>query len=187
LESGFEVITENMSEYKFGELVKARLAELKMSQNQLAKRVHKGRSYINYVVSGKNRTAKNKQSKPGPESVELIARALGIPVDEALVAAGWPQFVGRESREQLVHDREPQKPSSVRSSSSSDKALLEIATKAALEAVRQFEITRAANEIRIDLPGKMKLTLDTGGEKLSDEFIDELKSAFRTAFDSVRQ
>jgi hypothetical protein len=57
-----------MNEYKFGELVKTKLAELGMSQNELAKRVHKGRSYINYVVTGKNRTAKNKQSKPDQDN-----------------------------------------------------------------------------------------------------------------------
>jgi transcriptional regulator with XRE-family HTH domain len=155
-----------MSEYKFGELVKARLAELKMSQNALAKRVLKGRSYINYVVTGENRTAKNKQSKPGPDAVETIARALGIPVDEALTAAGWPQYIGRQRTAvdaPVVHTPENR------------------------TAVGQFNKAGQANEIAIELGDDAQIIFRHSGRRLTKSEIARYTLAFQTAFEVVRQ
>jgi transcriptional regulator with XRE-family HTH domain len=135
-----------MGEYKFGDLVKARLIELKWSQSYLAKRVGKGRSYINYVVTGKNRTAKNKESKPGPNSVELIAQALGIPADEALIAAGWQQFVGKNRSAQATHAPDAAGPGGATTHEADDNALQAIAGKAALDAIRQ---TRSGSTCRV--------------------------------------
>jgi transcriptional regulator with XRE-family HTH domain len=137
-----------------------------MSQNELAKRVMKGRSYINYVVSGKNRTAKNKQSKPGPASVERIARALDIPVDDAFKAAGWPQYVGK----------------------SLAKADTAKGADRAIKVVRPSDAgTGAASEVRIDLAGKMHLILVSEGGPLTGEQIDRYSIAFRTAAEIVRK
>ena len=155
-----------MSEYKFGELVKAKLAELKMSQNELARRVGKGRSYINYVVGGKNRTAKSNQSKPGPESVERIARALDIPVDDAFTAAGWQQYVGKS----LTGGDSPNS-----------------ASRGVKVVKASGEGTGGDNEIKIDLPGKMHLILVNRGEALTDEQVERYSLAFRTAAEVVKR
>ena len=155
-----------MSEYKFGEMVKAKLGELKMSQSMLGKRVDKGRSYINYVVSGKNSTAKSNQSRPGPRIVEKIARELGIPTDEAFTAAGWPQYVGKSI----------------------------IAGEAADANSRGVKVVKGQGAgscddggIRIELSDDMHLILVNSGSELTDDEIDRYRLAFTTAAEVVQR
>ena len=154
-----------MSEYKFGQLVKAKLGELGMNQSDLARRVNKGRSYINYVVTGKNNSAQSKQSRPNPRLVEQIARELGIPTDEAFAAAGWHKFV--------------------------DKSVLgeEIGNAAAASAkAKNGPAAGGRNDggVRIDLPGDMHLILVNEGSALTDDQIERYRLAFMTAAEVVR-
>jgi transcriptional regulator with XRE-family HTH domain len=73
----------------FGDLVRrARIAK-NLSQRQLALRIGKSASYINYVESGKNPSAKGKTMQPSIDAVEAIAKVLSIPLDEARQAAGY--------------------------------------------------------------------------------------------------
>ena len=157
--------TERMSEYKFGQLVKAKLCELGMNQSDLARRVNKGRSYINYVVTGKNKSAQSKQSRPNPRLVEQIARELGIPTDEAFTAAGWHKFVG--------------------------KSILgeEIGNAAAARAKASKGPGAGASDhgsVTFDLPGDMHLILVNEGSALTDDQIERYRLAFTTAAEVVR-
>lgn len=78
-----------MSEYRFGEMVREALIKGNISQRQLAERIGKSPTYINYVVRGFNSSSKSGKFQPGRDAVEMIARALGIGIDDALLAAGY--------------------------------------------------------------------------------------------------
>jgi transcriptional regulator with XRE-family HTH domain len=82
-----------LMENVFGDLVRrARIAK-NLSQRQLALRIGKSPSYINYVEAGKNPSAKDKALQPSIDAVDAIAKVLDIPVDEARQAAGYAPSV----------------------------------------------------------------------------------------------
>lgn len=76
-----------MADYTFGKLVTDQLVARNWSQRKLAERIGKSPTYINYVVRGANPSARDGKFQPGRDSVIKIAKALDIPIDEALLAA----------------------------------------------------------------------------------------------------
>jgi len=78
-----------MADYTFGKLVTDQLVARNWSQRKLAERIGKSPTYINYVVRGANPSARDGKFQPGRDSVIKIAKALDIPIDEALLAAGY--------------------------------------------------------------------------------------------------
>lgn len=155
-----------MSEYKFGQLVKAKLGELGMNQSELARRVNKGRSYINYVVTGKNKSAQSKQSRPNPRLVEQIARELGIPTDEAFAASGWQKYVGKS----VLGDE-----------------MGAAATAGARASKGPGSGASDNGGIKIDLHGDMYLILVNIGGDLTDDEVERYRLAFTTAAEVVKR
>lgn len=85
-----------MAEYTFGKLVADALNTRNWSQRKLAQRIGKSPTYINYVVRGVNPSARDQTFQPGRDAVEMIAKALDIPTNEALLAAGYaPKTITR--------------------------------------------------------------------------------------------
>ncbi len=73
----------------FGKLVAQKRQELNLSQRELAQRVGKSATYINYVERGYNPSAKGGEFKPGVEAVDSIAKTLKLNANEARIAAGY--------------------------------------------------------------------------------------------------
>jgi transcriptional regulator with XRE-family HTH domain len=73
----------------FGEMVRTRRMALNLSQRDLAKRINRSATYINYVERGINPSAKDHSFKPSVEAVDAIAKVLRIDENEARLAAGY--------------------------------------------------------------------------------------------------
>lgn len=86
----------------FGDLVTRRRLELNLSQRELAQRIGKSATYINYVESGKNPSAKSGRFTPTVEVVDKIASVLTIPVDEARLAAGFAPLHQRNGKPETL-------------------------------------------------------------------------------------
>lgn len=177
--------------YRFGELVKAKLIERKMSQRGLALITGKSPSYITYIVTGVNKASRRKTFEPGRGAVESIAHTLGIPMDEAYAAAG---LIGppRDLNQPAAARDAPTSDTGIKDSvNDEDKALFDVAYAAALKAVRGRAKTSKrgspqTRRIRIDLPGKMHLLLVNDGEELSDDEVERYRAAFVAAYEAVR-
>ena len=78
-----------MSNNPFGELVEKELKHQRYSQRWLAEKIGKSPTYINYVVNGRNPSAKDGAFQPGRDSVIAIAKVLNLDVDHALHLAGY--------------------------------------------------------------------------------------------------
>ena len=64
--------TENAYAYYYGEILKERRKELKLSQSELAEKIGKARPYISQVENGRNLSLSN---------LILIAKALGMSLE----------------------------------------------------------------------------------------------------------
>lgn len=73
----------------FGSMVSKRRIELNLSQRELAKRIHKSATYINYVEQGKNPAARSGTFRPTVDAVDSIAKVLSLDINEARLAAGY--------------------------------------------------------------------------------------------------
>jgi len=76
-------------ENAFGNLVARRRLDQNLSQRELARRIGKSATYINYVEQGKNPASRSGLFKPTVEAVDKIAKVLSIPQNEARQAAGY--------------------------------------------------------------------------------------------------
>jgi transcriptional regulator with XRE-family HTH domain len=74
---------------EFGEMVRLARTSKNLSQRALAQRIGKSATYVSYVESGVNPSSRSRTFQPGVEAVRKIAKALDLPLDEALVAAGY--------------------------------------------------------------------------------------------------
>jgi transcriptional regulator with XRE-family HTH domain len=84
-----KAIKDTVDTNKFGEMVRVARLEKGWSQRELARRSKKSATYITYIESGRNPSAADNVFKPSRDAVEAISRALGLNMDEALMAAGF--------------------------------------------------------------------------------------------------
>lgn len=172
----------------FGEIIKEKLLERNWSQRHLAKVTNIGPTYLNYLIRGKN-PASNLSFQPIPLRVELIARELGIPLDEAFAAAGCDPPKPAEPPDDRPFRRVT--PSKVEnageahdSETGPDKRLFDIAYRAALAAVKG---DRGSSDnktgVTIDLSEGVYMILH--GLDLGERDLALYSAAFKAAYESA--
>jgi transcriptional regulator with XRE-family HTH domain len=177
----------------FGRLVNAKLKELGMSQAELGRRIFKGAAYMSYLVRGTTNSYRGKKFRPSREVVMLVARELGIPVDEALLSAGHDPALntGRDNSTQAPPPARRETPLTPDRQAKPDQTLFEIANQGALDALARhagLETNASTDDgITIDLGDGASLTLNGAGNDLTKDEIANLKLAFRVAYRTVRQ
>lgn len=175
----------------FSLLVKAKLAERKMSQAELGRRISRGPGYMSYLVRGENRASRRRTFQPAAEVVKSVARELGIPMEEALIAAGHnPALASRGGPQpEVTRGAKQIAPAEKHEMSESDQRIFDIAYEAALEAIRTGgETGRDHQPTRIKI--KLREHVDViivSEEKLTKNEIDRLGLAFRVAYETVRR
>lgn len=174
----------------FSELVRAKLAERGWSQRRLGEAIHRGSSYMSYLVRGENPGARGGKFGLQPDVVTAIAAELGIPLDEAFRVAGLESPPAHEipiGRQDVVSGKDV---SQRKGKGDTDQRLFDIAYEAALEAVKaeaagESEATpRTKNRIKINLGKGADLVLTTE-KQLTDDEIAGYTLAFRLAFETV--
>ncbi len=73
----------------FGDMVRDARIRLNLSQRELAQKIDRSASYINYVERGFNPSSKNNKFQASADAVDAIAKVLHIPLNEARQAAGY--------------------------------------------------------------------------------------------------
>jgi len=74
----------------FGQWLRQKLNDKRMSNAELARRVHVSPTYVSNLVRDYSpNMISNRAPRPGEDIVERIARALGAPLDEARLAANY--------------------------------------------------------------------------------------------------
>lgn len=175
---------------KFGQLIKEKLAERRLSQRQLAQMAMSSPTYINYLIRGINPSARSGKLRPRAEIVKSIARVLGIPVEEALEAAGLdPQLAQRDPGvDSQVYVNQP----TPAERAQPERPIFDIAYDAALAALKDMEGSstkrQAAKRVTIEIiPGKMQIALLDAADGLTPDQIEQYKQAFLAAYEAVRQ
>lgn len=85
----------------FGDLVRLTRLEKGWSQRELARRIGKSPTYIHYVERGENPSAKRTELQVGKDAVDDLSRVLGIPLNDARLAAGYAPTVPEETHDIL--------------------------------------------------------------------------------------
>ena len=185
----------------FGKLVAAKLTERRMSQRRLARSISRSPSYVNYLVRGTSPQHGKGEMRPGVEIVRMIAVTLGIPLDEALAAAGHdPQIFARSAaaaepagdtaappgnKGGLVGAVDATKPAG---NGPAGDEVFDIAYAAALTAINTDTPAPTRKErIKIELSDRMHLMLINGGNKLSGEEVERYKRAFLAAYQALNE
>lgn len=177
---------------KFGQIIKAKLAERRMSQRWLAQMTLISPTYINYIVRGRGPKSTSKPSQPSIGMVKEIARVLGIPIEEALEAAGYDPKVALSRMYTLHRDTAPASVNEPVSHASGDTHVFDVAYKAAVEAVKGLQnpgpSVRSGSqprELTIDVPGLMRVVLYGDVGRLMPPEIELYRQAFIGAYEAV--
>lgn len=73
----------------FGELLRRRIKELDISNAEVARRTSLSPTYIGNLVRDHSPNTKKGKGRPSEDAVEVIAKAVEIPLAEARIAAGY--------------------------------------------------------------------------------------------------
>lgn len=80
--------------------------KLGLTQAEVARRVGLSQSYIKNLEQGKDPTGKSKKPKPPIEVVDLIAKALNLPVNKVRRIAGHEAVKDKSSQNEIQDDIE---------------------------------------------------------------------------------
>lgn len=176
----------------FGDLVKPKLTEKGWSQRRLGQAIHRGSSYMSYLVRGENPGARGNKFWLRPDVVTEIARELGIPLDDAFRAAGIEPGSVRETPVGVQPVNKGEKGRKPKEAGQADQRLFDIAYRAVQEALRTDgsgetvdAVSPAATRVKIDLGKNADLVLTTDEELTADE-IARYTLALQIAYESVR-
>lgn len=177
---------------EFGRLVNAKLVESGHSQRWLAMMIRGGPTTIHYVIHGRTGRSRGRDSKPSSGVVMDIAKVLGIPVEDALRAAGHDAKAilsknstasGPVYKDKEIRLSPGEKPG--------ERPVFDIAYEAALAAIRGLQPQAPDGEpgpvsgVTIEIPGRMRIILLDAADGLTEGDIERYRQAFLDAYDSA--